>query len=727
MVALEWPRPTGPSDQRPADTHKGRLAVAILLVLTTATSSPLTRSSFGLETSPDAGIAIDNYWNAVTTDQAGNVVAAGVEVVHDSDYSCVFAVEKISRPTGARTWRYESSDCGSDETFESSGEEQVVIDANGDVIVGRRDIGERAFGVYKLAGDTGALLWAARPGRYPKHGPFVHAIATDARGNVFVASGFGSYTLVCETDFAVTKLDAETGAELWRYTLTGTFVPTVDCEDAAFNQAQAIAVDATGNVLVSGFLVNERAASPSPRPAYQSVVVKLSGSDGAELWRRDSDASHDPDTSIAVDAGGDVLSARTHIPGTGGSANPVTTVEKRSGGTGRLLWSSSAAVAERGYSLSSTTLLSLAGPDDLTVIRAVRPPTGLSVSVVKIDASSGAVRWRRDLMTSGNHLRWKRARRGRRRADTAPLAMASDAAGNVVLGGAIQQPGYETDTVSDLFVTKLAARTGAEVWHHTLDGPAHLTDEVRALAIDGDDVVAAGSWEVTGTDADALAVILDGQTGNEIWRAGAGGRVPGGTGGECCPAACQPGQSCSDGDACTVGDACVGGACVGGPARDCDDGNVCTNDRCTAADGCTHAPNTAPCVSTDPCMATGRCAGGACLPLAASAAEITCAMNELLATPCGTGEDPPARLRKLIRHHVKRAARSLARAEVVAAKDKQHEALRLREHAETQLEAIARRAARATAAPRPRISSACGEAIGRLAARHRSLIGSVGF
>jgi hypothetical protein len=125
-------------------------------------------------------------------------------------------------------------------------------------------------------------------------------------------------------------------------------------------------------------------------------------------------------------------------------------------------------------------------------------------------------------------------------------------------------------------------------------------------------------------------------------------------------------------------------------------------------------------------MAAGQCLGGACEPVAADAADVVCAMKALLAAPCGEGEELPGRLRDAIRRHVKRASRYLSRAERVTARGLRHKALRLQKRADAQLEAIARRAARAAGTPKRRrqISPACRGTIERLTARHRSLIAS---
>ncbi len=272
-----------------------RLAVAALAAVVTSVATPGPCHAW--ETTLDgAAIAADDYWNAVAVDRVGDLLAAGVSLQPASDFDCAFAVTKIARASGTVLWRRDLPDCGADETFESSGGEQVIADPRGDVVVGRRDIGARAFGVYKFAGGSGALLWHRRVGDYPKHGPYVHATALDGAGHVIAAAGLGGFRELCATDLVVAKLDAATGAEIWRRTLRGTFSPTADCEDEAFSQANAVAVDAAGDVLVSGFLVNT--GGSSTRPAAHSVVLKLSGADGSEIWRQYTGRYRDSDTGL---------------------------------------------------------------------------------------------------------------------------------------------------------------------------------------------------------------------------------------------------------------------------------------------------------------------------------------------------------------------------------------------------------------------------------------------
>jgi hypothetical protein len=458
------------------------------------------RNLLAWETILDAGMATDDYWNAVTVDRAGDVVAAGVSLDRTYDFECMFSVAKLSRASGEPIWRYDTPDCGYDEVFESSGGEEVLIDAAGDVVVGRRIIGGFGFGVYKLDGTSGALLWAVRAGDYAKHGPWVHAIALDPLGNVLTAAGLGQHG--CHTDFVVSKLDAATGAERWRKTLRGTFAYDEDCEDGAFNQAQAIAVDAAGDVVVSGRLVDVPAASRFPED--RAIVLKLSGTDGAELWRRETDTywSH-AWTSVAVDSRGDVLTAWEHLSSGDEDATAAVSMEKRAGDDGRRLWSATFPGGSVG-----TMTTSIDEGDDVAVAWQTHAGGVPATAVVKLAGADGAVRWQREVAMRIEHV--QRA------------MMASDPEGNVVVGGTTTQTG----TPTRFLVTELAARDGAERWRYVLAGDAGRTNEVRGVAVDARNVVGVGSSEDGPTDADAVAVLIDGASGAERWRTSSPGRLP---------------------------------------------------------------------------------------------------------------------------------------------------------------------------------------------------------
>ena len=95
------------------------------------------------------------------------------------------------------------------------------------------------------------------------------AVAVDSAGNV-VAAGFTKNAGTGQ-DFTVIKFSRLNGAELWRRAING----TANDGDAAF----AVAVDAADDVVAVGTV----GRTGLDRDFF---VVKLSGADGAERWRR---------------------------------------------------------------------------------------------------------------------------------------------------------------------------------------------------------------------------------------------------------------------------------------------------------------------------------------------------------------------------------------------------------------------------------------------------------
>src|SRR5262245_14202702 len=72
---------------------------------------------------------------------------------------------------------------------------------------------------------------------------WANAVALDAAGDVF-AAGVQSHADGKSTDFTVAKFDGASGQELWRRVIIET--------GNAFGQANALAVDAIGNLVVVG-------------------------------------------------------------------------------------------------------------------------------------------------------------------------------------------------------------------------------------------------------------------------------------------------------------------------------------------------------------------------------------------------------------------------------------------------------------------------------------------
>ena len=95
------------------------------------------------------------------------------------------------------------------------------------------------------------------------------------------------------------KLDGASGAERWRQGING----TANGNDGA----RAVAVDAVGDVVAAGFIMNSGGT-------LDFAVVKLDGASGAERWRQGINGTangSDAAVAVAVDAAGDVVAAGT--------------------------------------------------------------------------------------------------------------------------------------------------------------------------------------------------------------------------------------------------------------------------------------------------------------------------------------------------------------------------------------------------------------------------------
>jgi len=138
---------------------------------------------------------------------------------------------------------------------------------------------------------SGIQQWVARYNGPDNFNDQVIALAVDAAGNVYVtgysgvASKFADYTTI--------KYNAS-GVEQW--------VARYDNGPQSYDQATAISVDATGNVYVTGFSYSSSIFSSD------YVTIKYDGA-GVQQWLTRYNGlgnSYDQATALAVDAAGNV-------------------------------------------------------------------------------------------------------------------------------------------------------------------------------------------------------------------------------------------------------------------------------------------------------------------------------------------------------------------------------------------------------------------------------------
>lgn len=194
----------------------------------------------------------------VKVDSSGNVYAASKFIDNFAGYGVGIALFKYNS-SGTLQWKkhYYGSLVGPESQF--NGPVGLAVDSSF-VYVG----GTCNFGGYytplimKIDASTGSISWSKRlEGDGASNGAFM-SVATDGSGNVY-ASGYINNTIG-----VIVKYDS-TGAITWQRSVSG----------SNYTWLNAITVDSSGNVLVSGRLSS----------TYDIPVIKLNSS-GTVQWQR---------------------------------------------------------------------------------------------------------------------------------------------------------------------------------------------------------------------------------------------------------------------------------------------------------------------------------------------------------------------------------------------------------------------------------------------------------
>ena len=223
----------------------------------------------------------EHYWDqewAMAVDATGNVYVTGYS--EDSAGKEDFTTIKYN-PEGRKQWvaRYNGAGNGKDKTWD------LAVDTSGNVYVtGYSENRNSGFDYCTVKYNSqGSEQWVARYDEYGRND--TEAIAVDNTGNVYVTGGSND-------DFATIKYNPQ-GKELWvaRYNGPGDYL----------DNANAIAVDEEGNVYVTGY-------SLGSNTSFDFCTIKYN-SKGCEQWiarYNESGKSNDKATAIALDASGNV-------------------------------------------------------------------------------------------------------------------------------------------------------------------------------------------------------------------------------------------------------------------------------------------------------------------------------------------------------------------------------------------------------------------------------------
>lgn len=238
-------------------------------------------------------------WYQVAKDPSGNVIAVGAVTVAGQGTNGI--VQKYDT-NGNILWmqQYNVAVANGDDSANS-----VTTDSAGNVIVvgtettvgGGTDIWVRKYT------SVGGTVWTQHLAGAPAQPTFNDigaGVAVNAANDVFV-SGSGVTVLANGFDILVFKLSGATGAQTWVKTVNGTAVP------AKNDFGAGIAVDAAGNVLVTGAIENSGIAYDIVTQKYLDMAV------GAPLWSRTVPGAVGDSygNSITTDAANNVFVAGT--------------------------------------------------------------------------------------------------------------------------------------------------------------------------------------------------------------------------------------------------------------------------------------------------------------------------------------------------------------------------------------------------------------------------------
>jgi hypothetical protein len=296
----------------------------------------------------------------------------------------------------------------------------------------------------------------------------VQGVATDASGNVFITGyydgtvNFGGSNLTTggSWDIFVAKFTSS-GAHVWSSTYGG-----VD-----YQRALAIAVDGSGNVIIAGNMAGSTnfGGGALTSPGGLDIFVAKFDGDGAHVWsKRFGDNVDQTAQAVAVDASGNVIVAGKFLGTVNFGGNNLTSagnndifIAKLAAADGSHVWSmrfgGSADDEATGVAVNSLNSIALTGTSQGNIDfggGTITSAGGPDIFVVKL-SSAGTHTWSKLFGDSGAQYGKAVAIDG-----TGDVIVTAEFAGSVDFGGGTLTSAGATD----IGIAKLAAADGAHVW-----------------------------------------------------------------------------------------------------------------------------------------------------------------------------------------------------------------------------------------------------------------------
>jgi uncharacterized delta-60 repeat protein len=317
----------------------------------------------------------------------------------------------------------------------------VAVDSSGNVVVTGTSYGGSSFGDYATIkySSAGVPLWTNRFNGPTNSDDRASALAVDGSGNVLVT---GNSYAPSRSDYATIKYSS-TGVPLWtnRYSGPGNYNDI----------ATGLTVDSSGNVFVAG--------SSYAANGADYATIKYSGA-GVPLWtNRYIDGSA---TALAVDSGGNVI-----VTGYADGANGRDYATVKYSGAGVPLWTNRFNGPGAYGDYASAVVVDSNGNVVVTghSFSTNQNPYNLRYATIKY-SSAGVPLWTNYYKPPGN-------------GNNIPTALAVDGGGNVIVTGNLDS--------TDIATIKYSG-AGVPLWTNRYDG-----GRAKALAVDG-----SGNVVVTG-------------------------------------------------------------------------------------------------------------------------------------------------------------------------------------------------------------------------------------
>ncbi len=287
-------------------------AANLTLIASLALATPLF--AWQVEIDTEFGESQDDEAFAIAFDSRGDVIAAGT-----ADYDD-WLVVKLGGGSGTELWRTVVSE----KTFGTEAADNVIVDANNDVIamgrLGGNSSSDTELAVIKVRGTTGAEIWRySMAGSTPSGWDSARDAAVDANGDVIVIGTEDND--ISGRDIVVVKLSASDGSELWKRVLNGSEIGGADF-------GFAVAVDPSNDIVAVGRITN---AGTNTDP----LIVKLANATGATIWRTEiARAAFEWAEVVVVDNAGDAFVSGRLDDGVSGDFGLI----KLAGGDGAVVW-----------------------------------------------------------------------------------------------------------------------------------------------------------------------------------------------------------------------------------------------------------------------------------------------------------------------------------------------------------------------------------------------------